>query len=71
MSVLRILRKRSKVSKEEKRGHSRWYSFHCVNYGKYLGTSNYHVCSRCRNGDFMHGCGCFVYRKKKREIGTD
>ncbi len=28
----------------------------CENYGKYLGTGNYHLCTRCENGS-ENGCG--------------
>jgi hypothetical protein len=37
----------------------------CANNGKHEGTGRYHMCGRCRRGDFLTPCGDF----KEKEFG--
>lgn len=35
----------------------------CANYGKHFGTGHYHICRRCKAGEFPQGCGDFTPRQ--------
>jgi hypothetical protein len=38
----------------------------CKNYGKHIGTANYHACERCKEENNTHKLGCFEENKMKK-----
>lgn len=55
------------MDKEKSPKGSKWYSFRCVNYGKFADTDFYRMCEKCRADMFPDHCPQFVRVKKAKK----